>query len=221
MSFNKYNSEKQKWIKEYEKLIQNYKNEELDLLKLFLLKNYHLNKVYKKYVYKEKEKKFYYSEIQKKIRNSLNENNENKTKENLNEIINNIKEEYNKEYLSLIKEENKIEKELKLFLSNNNEMININEFDEWLKSNKNITLSNLVNLDLDKENISISNISQNERKQNFYSTNYNTDNDCIKNSEISSVSQDNNSNNLKNIFECLNGKKRIYSKNNRKIFKFL
>ena len=66
MSFNKYNSEKQKWIKEYEKLIQNYKNEELDLLKLFLLKNYHLNKVYKKYVYKEKEKKFYYSEIQKK-----------------------------------------------------------------------------------------------------------------------------------------------------------
>ena len=206
MSFNKYNSEKQKWIKEYENLIQNYKNEELDLLKLFLLKNYHLNKVYKKYVYKEKEKKFYYSEIQKKIRNSLNENNENKTKENLNEIINNIKEEYNKEYLSLIKEENKIEKELKLFLSNNNEMININEFDEWLKSNKNITLSNLVNLDLDKENISISNISQNERKQNFYSTNYNTDNDCIKNSEISSVSQDNNSNNLKNIFECLNGK---------------
>ena len=194
MSFNKYNSEKQKWIKEYENLIQNYKNEELDLLKLFLLKNYHLNKVYKKYVYKEKEKKFYYSEIQKKIRNSLNENNENKTKENLNEIINNIKEEYNKEYLSLIKEENKIEKELKLFLSNNNEMIKINEFDEWLKSNKNITLSNLVNLDLDKENISI------------FITNYNTDNDCIKNSEISSVSQDNNSNNLKNIFECLNGK---------------
>ena len=85
-------------------------------------------------------------------------------------------------------------------------MIKINEFDEWLKSNKNITLSNLVNLDLDKENISISIISQNERKQNFYSTNYNTDNDCIKNSEISSVSQDNNSNNLKNIFECLNGK---------------
>ena len=119
MSLKQYYSDKQKWIKEYEKLTQNYKNEELGLLKLFLVKNYHLNKVYKKYVYKEKENKYYYSEIQKNIRNELNENYENKKYEKLKEIMNKIKEETNKEYISLIKEQNKIENELKIFFYNN------------------------------------------------------------------------------------------------------
>ena len=205
MSLKQYNSDKQKWIKEYEKLTQNYKNEELGLLKLFLVKNYHLNKVYKKYVYKEKENKYYYSEIQKNIRNELNENYENKKYEKLKEIMNKIKEETNKEYISLIKEQNKIENELKIFFYNNM-LIYDNEFDEWIKNNKN-------NSDFDKDNTSISNISQNELKQNFNSTNYNTDNDCIKSSEISSVSQDNISNNIKYIFDSLNDKNKCLKLN--------
>ena len=200
MSHKQYNSDKQKWIKEYEKLTQNYKNEELGLLKLFLVKNYHLNKVYKKYVYKEKENKYYYSEIQKNIRNELNENYENKKYEKLKEIMNKIKEETNKEYISLIKEQNKIENELKIFFYNNM-LIYDNEFDEWIKNNKN-------NSDFDKDNTSISNISQNELKQNFNSTNYNTDNDCLKNSELSSMHQDNKSNNLNDMIECLDEKNR-------------
>ena len=53
MSLNSYNNIKNKWIYEYLQLKQNLKDEELNLLKFFLVKNYHLNKVYKKYVYKE------------------------------------------------------------------------------------------------------------------------------------------------------------------------
>ena len=48
----------------------------------------------------------------------------------------------------------------------------------------------------DKDNISISINDKNEQKQNFNSTNYNTENDCIKNSELSFLFQDNKSNNL-------------------------
>ena len=72
MSINKYNQEKQKWIEEYKNLIQIFKNEELGLLKLFLIKNYHLNKVYKKYAYGEKETKNYYIGIKRKIKNLKN-----------------------------------------------------------------------------------------------------------------------------------------------------
>ena len=57
-NFNSYNNTfniniKNKWINEYKNLNEKLKDEELDLLKLFLVKNYHLNKVYKKYVYKD------------------------------------------------------------------------------------------------------------------------------------------------------------------------
>ena len=56
-NFNSYNNTfniniKNKWINEYKNLNEKLKDEELDLLKLFLVKNYHLNKVYRKYVYK-------------------------------------------------------------------------------------------------------------------------------------------------------------------------
>ena len=52
-NFNSYNNKfniniKNKWIKKYKNLNEKLKDEELDLLKLFLVKNYHLNKVYKK-----------------------------------------------------------------------------------------------------------------------------------------------------------------------------
>ena len=115
MSIKNYNSEKEKWIEEYKNLSQEFKNEELGLLKLFLVKNYHLNKVYRKYVYKEKERKYYINETQKKIRIALNEKYEKEKNEKFKVLINKIKEESNKEYQALIKEENKIENDLKLF----------------------------------------------------------------------------------------------------------
>ena len=105
MSINNYNSEKEKWIEEYKNLSQEFKNEELGLLKLFLVKNYHLNKVYRKYVYKEKERKYYINETQKKIRIALNEKYEKEKNEKFKVLINKIKEDANKEYQVLIKEE--------------------------------------------------------------------------------------------------------------------
>ena len=200
MSIKKFNFERQKWIEEYKNLSQNFKNEELGLLKLFLIKNYHLNKVYKKYVYKDKIRKYYYTETQKKIRNILNEKYDKEKYKKFKDLINKIKEETNKEYISLIKEENKIENELKIF-DYNSMVIYENDFDEWLKDNKSIILNNS---DFDKDNSSISiNNDKYEQKQNFNSTNYNTDNDYIKNSEIS---QDNKSYNIKYIIESLNDK---------------
>ena len=115
MSIKNYNSEKEKWIEEYKNLSQEFKNEELSLLKLFLVKNYHLNKVYKKYVYKEKERKYNINETQKKIRIALNEKYEKENNEKFRNLINNIKEESYKEYQNLIKEQNKIENDLKIF----------------------------------------------------------------------------------------------------------
>ena len=197
MSIYKCNQEKQKWIEEYKNLIQNFKNEEFCLLKLFLLKNYHLNKVYKKYAYNEKNIKNYFSETQRKIKNELNEIYENKNYGKFKDLIKKIKEESNKSYKNLIKEENKIENDLKKY-DNNTMIIYENEFEEWIKDNKNIMLNNS---DIDKENTSISNIDKYEQKQNFNSTNFNTDNDCIKNSEISSFQQDNKSNNSKYFVE--------------------
>ena len=115
MSINNYDSEKEKWIEEYKNLSQEFKNEELGLLKLFLVKNYHLNKVYKKYVYKEKERKYNINETQKKIRIALNEKYEKENNEKFRNLINKIKEGSYKEYQNLIKEQNKIENDLKIF----------------------------------------------------------------------------------------------------------
>ena len=65
---------KNRWINQYKQLIQNIKNEELNLLKFFLVKNYHLNKVYKKYVYKEvMANNSFYENNYKKIKIYLNE----------------------------------------------------------------------------------------------------------------------------------------------------
>ena len=65
---------KNRWINQYKQLIQNIKNEELNLLKFFLAKNYRLNKVYKKYVYKEvMANNSFYENNYKKIKIYLNE----------------------------------------------------------------------------------------------------------------------------------------------------
>ena len=202
MSIKNYNSEKEKWIEEYKNLSQEFKNEELSLLKLFLVKNYHLNKVYKKYVYKEKERKYNINETQKKIRIALNEKYEKENNEKFRNLINKIKEGSYKEYQNLIKEQNKIENDLKIF-DYNTMMIYENDFDEWIKDKKFVILNNS---DYDKDNISISINDKNEQKQNFNSTNYNTENDCIKNSELSFLFQDNKSNNLNDIIDCMNDK---------------
>ena len=198
MSVNIYKSEKQKWLSEYKTLIQNFKNEELSLLKLFLEKNYHLNKVYKKYAYKEKIGKYNFIEDQKKIQYLLKDK---KNKEKIKNLIEEIKTEFNKEHIMLIKEENKIENELKKY-DNNLMMIYDNDFDEWIKDNKSIIIDYTNNnSDFDnKDNISL---SLNEQKH-IYSTNYNSKNyeadfDYIKNSDISSINNDDKLNNLKYI----------------------
>ena len=202
MSIDTNNSEKKKWILEYKNLSQNYKNEELDLLKLFLVKNYHLNKVYKKYAYKSN--KQYRNEFQKKLDILLNKRKEKNIE--LKNIIDTIKEESNKEYDILIKEENKIENELKKF-DKDAMIIYENDFNGWMKRNKSIILNNS---DFDKENSFISINDKFDKKlnysTNFYSKNYETDVECNKYSEFSSVNQDDKSYNLNNMIESINDK---------------
>jgi len=204
---NIYNSEKKKWILEYKNLSQNYRNEELNLLKLFLVKNYHLNKVYKKYVYKDKSNNLYANNIQTKLEFLSNKKKEKNKNEEYKNTINKIKEEFNKEYNNLIKEEKKIEDELKKF-DNDAMIIYENEFNEWMKNNKSLILNNS---DLDKENSFISINDKYEKKQNFnstnfYSKNFETEIECNKNSDISSVNQDDKSYNLNCMIESINDK---------------
>ena len=125
---------KNRWINQYKQLVQNIKNEELNLLKFFLVKNYHLNKVYKKYVYKEvMANNYYYENNYKKIKTQLNELKKSnlslqtlsKTqniyfdlqtkKKSFGNIISLIKKEENKKYAKLQKEEKEILDELQQF----------------------------------------------------------------------------------------------------------
>ena len=207
MSVDINNSEKNKWILEYKNLSQNYKNEELNLLKLFLVKNYHLNKVYKKYVYKDKSSKSYLNNVQKNLEFLSNKKKEKNKKDEFKNIIKTIKEESTKEYNILIKEENRLVKELKKF-DNDAMIIYENDFNEWMKHNKSLILNNS---DLDKENSFISINDKYEKKQNFnstnfYSKNFETEIDCNKYSEFSSVNQDDKSYNLNCMIESINDK---------------
>ena len=108
---------KNKWINEYKDLNKNLKDEEFNLLKLFLVKNYHLNKSYKKYVYKEIVAYNSYNENNyKKIRNYFNDllkliikdkvknlNQIQIKKKNCQDLISSIKNESNKKYALFLK----------------------------------------------------------------------------------------------------------------------
>ena len=164
-NFNKYNNAfninlKTKWKNEYNNLNEKLKDKELDLLKLFLVKNYHLNKVYKKYVYKEiTSNNSYYESNMKKIKLFLREllkSKSEKKKENFQKMISSFKLESNKKYELLLKEEKRIKNDLKNF---DNKIIE--EYDKdienWLNeynnnaNNSSILVDNFNNFDYDKE----------------------------------------------------------------------
>ena len=194
MSLDIFNSDKyikQKWISEYKNLSQNFKNEELGLLKLFLIKNYHMNKVYKKYTYKELIKTVtYFKQIHQNLKDNLTSKDINK--ENIRNLINKIKNDNNKEYEALNEEENKLENYLKNF-DKNIMMLYFNDIDEWQKDNKNIILNNS---ELEKENVSTSINEKNEQKTIM------TNIDNLENLSLSMLNlNDSNANSIKVIKE--------------------
>ena len=163
ISYNINNNIKNKWIEEYKALKQNLKDEELNLLKFFLVKNYHLNKVYKKYVYKEiVSNNSYYENNNKKIKSSLNDlvsyysklklkniqtNSSNlliKKKKLFQNLITSIKAESNKKYELLLKEEKDLENDLQKI--DPDAMVQYNkDVDDWtseFKNNSNIMSNN-------------------------------------------------------------------------------
>ena len=174
MSFNlsSYNNTfniniKNKWIKEYKNLNQQLRDEELDLLKLFLVKNYHLNKAYKKYVYKEiVTNNSYYENNLKKIklysRDLIKSKNVQK-KEYFKKMISSFKLESNKKYELLLKEEKQLKNDLKKY---DNKIIEEydKEIENWIygynnnTNNSSILLDNANNIDFDKEEKEIYNI---------------------------------------------------------------
>ena len=187
-NFNSYNNTfniniKNKWINEYKNLNEKLKDEELDLLKLFLVKNYHLNKVYKKYVYKDfTSNNSYYENNRKKIKSFLSDlvkSKNEKKKKNFQDLISSIKIESNKKYELLLKEEKQLKNDLKKFdqkiiveydkeienwineynnnkNKNNTNINNINNIN--ITNNSSILLDNENNMDYDKEEREICNI---------------------------------------------------------------
>ena len=177
---------KNRWISQYKRLIQNIKNEELNLLKFFLVKNYRLNKVYKKYVYKEvMANNYYYENNYKKIKTHLNEllasnlssPKLNKT-QNINfnlqtkrksfeNIISSIKNEESKKYEKLQKEEKEILGELKQFDSEIMKEYD-KEIEIWLNEYDNINDNNIMDNYNEQDSSSFFNI--NNIKKNNYRT---------------------------------------------------
>ena len=175
-------NQKSKWINQYKKLIQNIKNEELNLLQFFLVKNYHLNKVYKKYVYKEVMlNNNYYENNYRKIKTHLNEllasnlssQQLNKAKNNyfnlqtkrksFENIISSIKKEENKNYEKLQKEEKEILDELKQFDSETMKEYD-KEIKSWLNEYNNIKDNNILdnyNMQNSSSLFNINNIEKN------------------------------------------------------------
>ena len=184
-NFNSYNNTfniniKNKWINEYKNLNEKLKDEELDLLKLFLVKNYHLNKVYKKYVYKDfTSNNSYYENNRKKIKSFLSDlvkSKNEKKKKNFQDLISSIKIESNKKYELLLKEEIQLKNDLKKFdqkiiveydkeienwineYNNNTNKNNTNINNINITNNSSILLDNENNMDYDKEEREICNI---------------------------------------------------------------
>ena len=172
MSLNSYNNIKNKWIYEYLQLKQNLKDEELNLLKFFLVKNYHLNKVYKKYVYKEIAlNDSYYQNNYKKIKTYLNDlkksnlnNNSNNNiiqKKKFQNLVLSIKNESNKKYELLLKEEKQIENDLKLFDKEIMEEYD-KDFDVWVNETENIINNPNNNNIISENNNDINNYKEDE-----------------------------------------------------------
>jgi len=175
---------KNRWIYQYKLLVQNIKNEELNLLKFFLVKNYHLNKVYKKYVYKEViANNNYYENNYKKVKTHLNElltsnlsslklNKTQKFYVNLQtkrksfeNIISSIEKEENKKYEKLQKEEKEILNELKQFDSETMKEYD-KEIENWLNEYNNINDNNIIDNYNEHNSSSIFNIN-NKDKNSF------------------------------------------------------
>ena len=173
--------QKNKWINQYKRLVQNIKNEELNLLKFFLIKNYHLNKVYKKYVYKEViANNYYYENNYKKIKMHLNEllssnlssQKLNKTpninfnlqtkRKSFENIISSIKKEENKKYEKFQKEEKEILDELKQYDSEIMKEYD-KEIENWLKEYNNINDNNIMDNYNENDSSSIFNINNLEK----------------------------------------------------------
>ena len=223
---------KNKWINEYVKLNQDLKDEELNLLKLFLLKNYRLNKSYKKYVYKETiSNNLYYENNNKKIRiilddiiklksiyNNNNNNNElQKKKKSFQNLILSIKEESNKKYDLLVKEEKQIENELKKYDNKTMEEYDkeienwVNNFNNSANDSSSILIDN-INYDNDKDDISaLFNLNNKKKEKNIkYRTIDNLKNYKSENyrKEMSSINNyENSTKNMQNLLGNLNIKK--------------
>ena len=172
---------KNRWINQYKQLIQNIKNEELNLLKFFLAKNYRLNKVYKKYVYKEvMANNSFYENNYKKIKIYLNELSTsnlsstklNKTQKNnfnfqtkkksFENIISSIKNEENKKYEKFQKEEKEILDELKQFDSEIMKEYD-KEIEMWLKEYYNTNNNNIMDNYNEHDSSSFFNINNIEK----------------------------------------------------------
>ena len=230
MSINSYNSNlnnKIKWKNEYKNLTQSLKDEELNLLKFFLINNYHLNKVYKKYVYKEMiPYNTYYENNYKKIKSYLNNflssysfskrlnniqnfnnnNNIQKKKNLFKDLISSIKKESNKKYELLLKEEKEIINDLRNFDSNIISQYD-QELDEWINEYNNFE-NNMVNTEINIENnkegmsVIYNIIDRKKEKKNKILDNikhFMSHNNSIRNSEISTKINDNFSGSTKSI----------------------
>ena len=177
-------NQKNRWINQYKILVQNIKDEELNLLKFFLVKNYHLNKVYKKYVYKEvMANNYYYENNYRKIKTHLNElltsnlstQKINKTKNNyfnlqtkrrsFENIISSIKKEENKKYEKLQKEEKEILDELKQFDSETMKEYD-KEIESWLNEYNKINDNNIMGNYNEQNSSSIFNFNNIEKNKN-------------------------------------------------------
>ena len=177
-------NQKNRWINQYKTLVQNIKDEELNLLKFFLVKNYHLNKVYKKYVYKEvMANNYYYENNYRKIKTHLNElltsnlstQKINKTKNNyfnlqtkrrsFENIISSIKKEENKKYEKLQKEEKEILDELKQFDSETMKEYD-KEIESWLNEYNKINDNNIMDNYNEQNSSSIFNFNNIEKNKN-------------------------------------------------------
>ena len=221
-------NQKNRWINQYKTLVQKIKDEELNLLKFFLVKNYHLNKVYKKYVYKEvMANNYYYENNYRKIKTHLNElltsnlstQKINKTKNNyfnlqtkrksFENIISSIKKEENKKYEKLQKEEKEILDELKQFDSETMKEYD-KEIESWLNEYNKINDNNIMDNYNEQNSSSIfkfNNIEKNKNRTLDSLEKINNQNKMDSSKISDNYYQRGNKKNIKSLIGHLNMKK--------------